>query len=101
MLFNKEILPLEQIDKNSVIVNVSGRYCVEIENQMDSAGYSNNMNLMEFLFLFDLPFQAQKGFRDYISEVARNRLKIVSLYLMLEDELSRTVMDGLVRLVNT
>jgi FkbM family methyltransferase len=94
--FGKEILPLARVDKNAVIINASGRYCVEIEEQLDLAGYQTKMNLMEFLFLFDLPFQAQKDFRAYISEVAHNRLKIVSLYLMLEDKLSRDVMDNLV-----
>ncbi len=94
--FGKEIFSLGRIDKDALIINVSGRYCVEIEKQLDLAGYRNKLSLMEFLFLFDLPFQAQKRFRDYISEVASNRLKIVSLYLMLEDELSRRVMDGLV-----
>jgi FkbM family methyltransferase len=92
----KEILPLESIEKNAAIINSSGRYCVEIEKQLDMAGYRNNLDMMEFLFLFDLPFQAQKGFRDYVSEMIRNRQKIISLYLMLEDEQSRVVFDSLV-----
>lgn len=92
----KEIFPLESIEKNAAIINSSGRYCVEIEKQLDLAGYKNNLDMMEFLFLFDLPFQAQKGFRDYVSKVVSNRQKIISLYLMLEDDLSRVVFDSLV-----
>lgn len=92
----KEIFPLALIDESSVIINASGRYCVEIEDQLSLGGYKNILNLMEFLFLYDLPFQAQKGFRDYISEMISNRQKIVSLYLMLDDDRSRKVMDSLV-----
>lgn len=94
--YGKEVLPLEHVAKDAVIINASGRYCVPIEEQMNALGYSNNINLMEFLFIYNLPFQAQGAFRDFISEVIPHRLKIVSLYLMLADEQSREVLDSLV-----
>ncbi len=63
---------------------------------MESAGYRYALNMMEFLFIYNLPFQAQKNFRDYISEMVKNRLKILSLYLLLEDDKSRKALDSLV-----
>ena len=92
----RQILPLDAVAHDAVIINASGRYCVEINEQLCRKGYSWAIDLMELLFLFDLPFQAEGKFRRYVTCAVENRLRIVTLYLMLEDELSRSVLDSLI-----
>jgi len=91
----RRIYPLESIDPNAMIINASGRYCVEIKEQLLRSGYHWAIDLMELLFLYDLPFQAEGEFRKYITDTINNRLRIATLYLMLEDNFSRSVLDGL------
>jgi FkbM family methyltransferase len=88
-------LPLEEVNKDSLIINSSGRYCVEINRQLNDEGYIFTLDFMEFLFLFDLPFQAETSFNKYVSELIKNRGKIVSLYCALADRESRTVLNGI------
>lgn len=91
----REILPLDAVPIDAVIINASGRYCVEINEQLRRSGYPWVIDLMELLFLYDLPFQAEGGFRRYVTDAVDNRLAIATLYLMLADDLSRAVLDGL------
>jgi FkbM family methyltransferase len=91
----RRVFSLEDVRQDAVIVNASGRYCVEIKQQLEQAGYRWSIDLMEFLFLYDLPFQAQDCFRKYVTDIVDNRLRIASLYLMLADDFSRSVLDGL------
>lgn len=92
----RQVLPLHVIPRDSVIINASGRYCVEINEQLRRGGYSSTIDLMELLFLYDLPFQAEGHFRRYVAEVVDNRLGLLTLYLMLADDQSRKALDGLV-----
>lgn len=89
------VLSLEAVDRNATIINASGRYCVEINEQLLQSGYRWGIDLMEFLFLYDLPFQAEGKFRKYVTDTVDNRLRIATLYLMLADDFSRSVLDGL------
>lgn len=91
----RQILPLEAVDLNATIINASGRYCVEINEQLQRSGYGWCIDLMELLFLYDLPFQAEGRFRKYVTDTLDSRLRIATLYLMLADDFSRTVLDGL------
>lgn len=92
----RRVLPLEAVSHDAVIINASGRYCVEINRQLRQSGYPWAIDLMELLFLYDLPFQAEDRFRHYVTDVMDNRLGIIMLYLMLADDQSRSVLDGLV-----
>jgi FkbM family methyltransferase len=42
-----------------------------------------------------MPFQAEGKFRKYVTDTLDNRLRIATLYLMLADDFSRSVLDGL------
>jgi FkbM family methyltransferase len=89
------ILPLREVDRGANIIDVSGRHCVEINQQLRASGYSSAVDLMEFLFLYDLPFQAEPRFRSYVTDTFDNRLRLVSLYLLLAEDFSRVVLDRL------
>ncbi|HQC80783.1 MAG TPA: FkbM family methyltransferase [Accumulibacter sp.] len=92
----REVLPLDAVPHDAVIINASGRYCAEINAQLRQANYPWAIDLMELLFLHNLPFQAECGFRSYVSDTVGSRLVILTLYLMLADDSSRAVLDGLV-----
>ena len=93
--YGRAILSLAAVPKDAVIINSSGRYCLQINEQLKLQGYLWGIDLMELLFLYDLPFQAEGQFRAYVRELVLHRSRVVSLYLLLADERSRTVLDGL------
>ena len=93
--YGRPVLPLAAVPRDAVIINASGRYCVQINEQLRQQRYPWGIDLMEFLFLYDLPFQAEDRFRAYVSEIVEHRLGVVSLYILLADERSRVVLDGL------
>lgn len=93
--YGRPVLPLGAVPRDAVMINASGRYCVQINEQLRQQGYAWGIDLMELLFLYDLPFQAEDRFRAYISELVEHRLSVVSLYMLLADERSRAVLDGL------
>ena len=90
------VLPLSEISKEANIINASGRYCVEINEQLMASGYENALDFMEFLWLYDLPFQAESGFRKYVYEAVKHRGQLASLYCALSDDGSRDVLEGIV-----
>jgi FkbM family methyltransferase len=87
---------IDGIPKDAIIVNASGRYCIEINEQLDRLGYEFHLDFMELLFIYDLPFQATGAFREYVTEVIRYRFKVLSMYLACKDDQSRALIDGLV-----
>lgn len=93
--YGRAVLPLAAVPKDAVIINASGRYCVQIDEQLRQQGYVWGIDLMELLFLYDLPFQAEGQFRAYVRELVLHRSRVVSLYMLLADEHSRAVLDAL------
>lgn len=93
--YGHPVLPLAAVPRDAAMINASGRYCVQINDQLRQQGYAWGIDLMEFLFLYDLPFQAEGRFRAYVSELIEHRFGVVSLYMLLADERSRAVLDGL------
>ncbi len=93
--YGRDVLALADVPKDAVIINASGRYCLQINDQLRQEGYVWGIDLMEILFLYDLPFQAEAQFRAYVRELVINRPRILSFYLLLADEYSRTVLDAL------
>ncbi len=91
-----KVFPLAEVPREASIINASGRYCVEINEQLQQSGYRWSIDFMQFLFLYDLHFQAQAGFRKYVADLIDDRFSVLSLYLMLADDYSRVVLDGLV-----
>ena len=88
------VFGLDSINKNSIIINGSGRYAEEIDKQLTSIGYKNKIGFMEFLYLFNLPFQAHNSFSEFVEGVFKYKYKLISLYLSLNDKLSRIVLDN-------
>lgn len=97
MFHGIKVLSLREIDRDAIIINASGRYCVEINEQLLASGYEHIIDFMEFLWLYDLPFQAESGFRKYVSEAVSHRGQLASLYCALADDKSRDVLDGIVQ----
>ena len=93
-----EIYPptLQNLTKKSIVV-ASGRYTNEIFTQLATCNCSI-YNLHQAQYIFQLPHQAEKNFRDYHSDLHGNKNRFVSAFLQLDDEKSRVVFDGLLRL---
>lgn len=91
----RPVVALDAVDRGANIIDASGRYCVEIDRQLRESGYSSAVDLMEFLFLYDLSFQAEGHFRSYVTDTFDNRVRLATLYLLLADDSSRTVLDRL------
>lgn len=79
------VYALQDVPKDAFIINASGRYAVEIGNQLHTEGYVNAWNMTQFLFVHDLPFQAHSGFRDFVTEVVLRQVDYLDLYLRLAD----------------
>lgn len=94
--YGYRVFPLDAVAKDALIVNTSGRYCADINKQLSESGYHSSIDMMEFLFAFDLPFQAESNFRNYAITMHQSRFRIATLYLMLDDKMSRSVLDGLI-----
>ena len=94
--FGYSVVALNDVPKDAIIINSSGRACVQIKEQLERAGYSWNLSLMEFLFLFNLPFQAEEHFQNFSTNLIDQANRIATLYCALEDDQSRSVLNGII-----
>jgi FkbM family methyltransferase len=78
------------------IVVASGRYANEIAKSLIPLGciaYS----IHDFQFAMKLSHQAEPNFRAFVTSLGKNRFRFISAFLQLDDERSRQVFDGLLR----
>lgn len=91
-----EILSLASIDKNSIILNSSGRYVNEINLQLEVNNFFKIITFTELLYLFNLQHQAEDKIQNFTNEILVNASKINSLFLSLGDDLSRKTLNAVV-----
>lgn len=94
--FGYSVIALKDVPKDAIIINSSGRACVQIKEQLERAGYTWNLSLMEFLFLFNLSFQAEDHFQNFSTNLIEQANRIATFYCALEDEQSRAALNGII-----
>lgn len=95
-LFGYPVIALNEVPKDAIIINSSGRACIQIKDQLEKSGYSWNLSLMEFLFLFNLSFQAEEHFQNFSTNLIEQASRIATFYCALEDDQSRIVLNGII-----
>ncbi|OMG64703.1 hypothetical protein AUR61_010165 [Stutzerimonas balearica] len=82
----------------ALVVLGSGRYSETIRVDLAAKGWTNVMNMQAFLAAIDAPYISEDTFRNYHSALFEQASAFVSAFLCLEDERSREVYDGLIRM---
>ena len=89
------ITNLSNLDKkNDVIVVSAGNHADSIFRQLQDRGFEHRINLSQFFFAIESPVQPEQG---YLEDLEKNRIRWISLALLLDDDKSRQVIDAVVR----
>lgn len=99
--YGYKIFPLNSVNKNSIILNSSGRYSIEINSQLKNNYFLNSVNFTDFLYSFNLPYQAESNIRNYTNEILINSNKIKLFFDNLQDDLSRRTLASLINFRQT
>lgn len=98
-----EGIPVQGFDRSAMVPGAlvvlgSGRYSETIRVDLAAKGWTNVMNMQAFLAAINAPYIAEDTFRSYHSVLFDQASAFVSAFLCLEDERSREVYDGLIRM---
>jgi len=86
----KEILDINEVEKDSIILCVSTGSPLEVKNTLDTMGISN-FNYLAFYRYSNLDLIAPPFMLDFEDDFKQNHDRYSTIYDMLEDELSREV----------
>jgi FkbM family methyltransferase len=98
-----EGIPVQGFDRSTMapgalVVLGSGRYSETIRVDLATKSWINVMTMQAFLAAIDAPYITEDSFRNYHSVLFNQASAFVSAFLCLEDERSREVYDGLIRM---
>ena len=83
---------------DALVVIASGRFSNQILNQANQLGWSRVLNLHHLLFCLRSEYGAESDARQFSAAVYQQPYRFVSAFLQLDDERSRAVFDGLVKM---
>ncbi|MBG7620977.1 FkbM family methyltransferase [Herbaspirillum sp. AP02] len=92
----------DQIDgENETVVVASGRYSNVIMAQLHGLGWKHVKNMHELMFALRTSHNAESDFRSFVDALDTDAMRFISAFLALDDERSRQIFDGLIRMRRT
>ena len=91
----KEILSIDEVEKDSIILSTSTGSPLEVKNRLDSMGFTN-FNYLAFYKYSSLDLIAPPFMSDFEDDFKNNRDKYMKVYDLLEDDMSRDVFEKVI-----
>lgn len=96
----KEILSIDEVEKDSIILSVSTGSPLEVKNKLDEMGFVN-FNYLAFFKYSSLDLVEPPFMLDFEEDFKENRDKYIEVYDLLEDEISKKIFEKVINFKTT